>query len=230
MTDVRGRGYPGGMCASYGLDPRFSDAELLAEQDAAILEGLRSWAEKNAGETLRPTGRIARNLNPLVVPDDEGAALQPAWWGHLVGGAPARYPSINTRSERLRERPGALRRRAIVPATGWYERRKADRTWHEFGLGDGVLFGMAAVVQDGRTHDGAQFTCYSIVMRDAPAHLAGVHDRMPVLVPAAFADDWLRGTQGPETLEEVLGAAAGLDDRVTVAERPNDTGEAERLF
>jgi len=230
VPDVRGPGYPGGMCASYGLDPRFSDAELLAEQDAALLEGLRSWAAENAGETLRPTGRIARNLNPLVVPDGAGAALQSAWWGHLVGGAPARYPSINTRSERLRERSGALRRRAIVPATAWFERRASDRTWHEFGLGDGVLFGMAAVVQNGRTDDGAEFTCYSIVMRDAPARLAGVHDRMPVLVPAAFAGDWLHSAQGPDTLEEALRAAAGLDDRVTATERPDDKGEPDRLF
>lgn len=99
------------MCASYGLDPRFTDAELLAEADGAILDGLREWAAANAGETLRPTGKNLRNLNPVVVDHDGSATLEPAWWGFLVNGEPARFPSINTRSERLQERPGAAKAR-----------------------------------------------------------------------------------------------------------------------
>ena len=55
------------MCASYGLDPRFTDTELLAAADEAVLEGLRGWAEQNARETVRPTGKNLRNLNPIVV-------------------------------------------------------------------------------------------------------------------------------------------------------------------
>ncbi len=59
VTDVGGRGYADGMCASYGLDPRFTDAEVLAAADDAVLEGLRVWAEGNAGETIRPTGKTS---------------------------------------------------------------------------------------------------------------------------------------------------------------------------
>lgn len=157
------------MCASYGLDPRFTDAELLAEADEAILEGLRSWAAENAGETLRPTGKNLRNLNPLVVASEGARVLEPAWWGYLVDGQPAKFPSINTRSERLQDRPGNARSRALVPATDWFEMQKPSRTWHEFGLEPGALFGMAAVTQRGRTPDGESVTCYSIVMRPAPA-------------------------------------------------------------
>ena len=56
------------MCASYGLDPRFTDTELLAAADEAVLEGLRGWAEQNARETVRPTGKNLRNLNPWCSP------------------------------------------------------------------------------------------------------------------------------------------------------------------
>lgn len=213
------------MCASYGLDPRFTDAELLAEADEAVLEGLRSWAQQNAGETLRPTGKNLRNLNPLVTASEGATALESAWWGYLVDGAPAKFPSINTRSERLQDRPGGLRSRAIVPATGWYEMQKPDRVWHEFGLGAGVLFGMAAVTQRGRTPDGEWTTCYSIVMRPAPAHLAGIHDRMPVLIPTAFADDWLMGEPSRELIDAALTAAETLDERVSAAARPDDKGD-----
>ncbi len=218
------------MCASYGLDPRFTDAELIEEIDDAVREGLRAWAAENAGETVRPTGRNLRNLNPLIVPGDGAAAVETGWWGFLVGGEPAKFPSINTRSERLRERPGGLRGRALVPATSWYEMQKPSKTWHEFLLDDGALFGMAAVTQRGRTSDGQWFTCYSIVMRPAPAHLAGVHDRMPLLVPASFGDEWLSSDPSAELLDEALHAAASLDERVTAIPRATDKGGADRLF
>ena len=218
------------MCASYGLDPRFTDAELLAETDAEIIDGLRAWAAHNAGETLRPTGRNLRNLNPLVVPRDGGVTLEHAWWGYLVNGTPAKFPSINTRSERLQERPGGASARAIVPATGWFEMQKPDRIWHEFGRDDGALFGMAAVTQRGRTPDGEWVTCYSIVMRPAPPHLERLHDRVPVLIPTAFAEEWLTSDGGREVVDEALAAAASLDERITAVARKNDKGEAERLF
>lgn len=212
------------MCASYGLDPRFTDAELLAEADEAVLEGLRSWAADNAGETLRPTGRNLRNLNPVVRFDEGAPTLEHAWWGFLVDGKPARFPSINTRSERLQEQPGKARGRAIVPTTGWFEMQKPSRVWHEFGLGSGILFGMAAVTQRGRTPDGDWVTCYSIVMRPAPEHLARIHDRMPVLVPPAFADDWLGEDPSRELIDQALAEASRLDERVAAVPRPDDKG------
>lgn len=217
------------MCASYGLDPRFTDAELLAEADVDVLDGLRHWAQRNEGETLRPTGKNLRNLNPVVVDAEGETTLEPAWWGFLVNGEPAKFPSINTRSERLQERPGSLKTRALVPATGWFEMKKPERVWHEFGVGAGVLFGMAAITQRGRTADGEWFTCYSIVMRPAPAHLADIHDRMPVLIPTAFAHDWLTAQGDRELIDEALLAAASLDDRVIAAPRADDKG-TERLF
>lgn len=218
------------MCASYGLDPRFTDSELVAAEDAAVLDGLRAWAEENAGETLRPTGKNLRNLNPLIVPRDGQVALEPAWWGFLVNGAPAKFPSINTRSERLQERPAGATSRAIVPATAWFEMQKPQRVWHEFRVDDGALFGMAAVTQRGRTAEGEWYTCYSIVMRPAPEHLAELHDRMPVLIPADHARDWLTAESGREIVDEALAAATALDERVTAVPRTDDKGRPERLF
>jgi putative SOS response-associated peptidase YedK len=217
------------MCASYGLDPRFTDTELLAAADEAVLDGLRGWAEDNARETVRPTGKNLRNLNPIIVQPETAPTLEPAWWGFLVGGEPSKFPSINTRSERLQDRPGGLKSRALVPATSWYEMKKPERVWHEFLVDDGALFGMAAVTQRGRTADGQSFTCYSIVMRPAPEHLAGIHDRMPLLIPAASSEDWLTAEPGREIIDEALLAAATLDERVQAAPRTDDKG-ADRLF
>lgn len=219
------------MCASYGLDPRFDDAELLAAADAALLDDLRALAERNAGETLRPTGRNLRNLNPLITGPEGAPVLEQAWWGYLVDGAPARFPSINSRSERLLEQPAGLRSRAIVPATSWYEMQKPSRTWQEFSLGGRVAFGMAAVTRHGRTDDGTWFTCYSIVMRPAPEHLAHVHERMPVLIPTSFAEDWLTAEAGPDVMAAALEASDEPTARVSVAPRASDVADdPDRLF
>ncbi|WP_091226348.1 SOS response-associated peptidase family protein [Microbacterium sp. 3J1] len=217
------------MCASYGLDPRFTDTELLEAADEAVLDGLRGWAEENAGETLRPTGKNLRNLNPIVVQPEGTPTLEPAWWGFLVGGEPSKFPSINTRSERLQDRPGGLKTRALVPATRWYEMKKPERVWHEFLVDDGALFGMAAVTQRGRTADGTSFTCYSIVMRPAPEHLADIHDRMPLLIPASLSADWLTAEPTREIIDEAIAASDEMAERVRTAPRADDKG-ADRLF
>ncbi|MCM3780067.1 SOS response-associated peptidase family protein [Microbacterium hydrocarbonoxydans] len=207
------------MCASYGLDPRFTDAELLEAADEAVLDGLRGWAQENANETVRPTGKNLRNLNPIVVQPDTAPTLEPAWWGFLVGGEPSKFPSINTRSERLQDRPGGLKTRALVPATSWYEMKKPERVWHEFLVDDGALFGMAAVTQRGRTTDGTWFTCYSIVMRPAPDRLADVHDRMPLLIPASLSHDWLTAEPTREIIDEAIAASEEVSARVTARPR-----------
>lgn len=217
--DVRGCDYAGGMCASYGLDPRFTDAELLAAADDAVLEGLRVWAQKNDGETIRPTGKNRRNLNPLIVQPDAAPLLEPAWWGFLVNGEPSKFPSINTRSERLQERPGGAKTRAIVPATSWYEMQKPSRQWNEFVVDDGTLVGMAAVTQRGRTADGTCYTCYSIVMRPAPDHLIELHDRMPLLIPPSLSHEWLTALATRDIIDQAILASNEIAARVDARPR-----------
>ncbi|GAA5092682.1 hypothetical protein GCM10023319_48480 [Nocardia iowensis] len=101
------------------------------------------------------------------------------------------FPSINSRSERLARGRGPLPQRAIVPASYWREMQKPQKLWHHLALPDAELLGLAAVARPGRTEDGAEFVCYSLVMHAAAAHIADVHDRMPVLVPPGFAEEWL---------------------------------------
>ncbi|WP_221585759.1 SOS response-associated peptidase family protein [Microbacterium sp. G2-8] len=203
------------MCASYGLDPRFTERDYVDAVDADLLQKLRGWAEENADETLRPTGKNKRNLNPLIVSSGGAPTLELAWWGYLVDGEPAKFPSINSRSERLRDRPAALRSRAIVPATRWFEMQKPSRTWHSFAAEDDGLLGMAAVTRPGRTSDGAEFTCYSIIMRPGLERHAGVHERMPLLIPAGFAPEWLSGdAPAQDLIDAALGAASAEDQRI----------------
>ena len=212
------------MCASYGLDPRFEDDDFVGVLDAELLRSLRTWAERNANETLRPTGKNLRNLNPIFVAGDGAPALELGWWGYLVNGEPAKFPSINTRSERVLQRPTALTARAIVPATRWFEMQKPSRTWYSFGLDSHELLGLAAVTQRGRTSDGASFTCYSILMQPAVASLSEFHDRMPVLIPPGLAVDWLQSVAPPHELLDAAMVSSGSVTKdlaaVAVTDRP----------
>jgi putative SOS response-associated peptidase YedK len=203
------------MCASYGLDPRFDADDYVEVLDVELLRSLRSWAGQNANETLRPTGKNLRNLNPILVSHGESPAVEFAWWGYLVGGEPARFPSINTRSERLQQRRPAPAGRAVVPATRWFEMQKSTRAWYGFGAGDHELLGLAAVTQRGRTSDGASFTCYSIVMQPSIEELSGIHDRMPLLLSADLAVEWLDvQNQTGDLVDAALAASATQSERI----------------
>ena len=197
------------MCASYGLDPRFATDEMQDFADQSLLDGLRDWAAQNDSDVLRPTGIRARNLNPIITARDR---WENGWWGFLEGGAPVKYPSINTRSERLARGKGPLPRRGIVPVTYWRERHSATKTWYHFGQ-DGELFGLAAVLRRGWTPEGNEVTCYSIVMRDAAGSVTPVHDRMPVLIGSRFAEEWLESTEPAAAVVDA--ALATSDDLVS---------------
>ncbi|MEJ1155586.1 SOS response-associated peptidase family protein [Microbacterium marmarense] len=217
------------MCASYGLDPRFSDPEELLADNEDLFDQLSAWSLANDGATLLPTGKNLRNLNPILVSQSGERTLEHAWWGYLIDGAPANFPSINTRAERLRERRETLPNRALVPATRWFEMRKPQRTWYEFNSARD-LFGMAAVTRPGRTADGTRYTCYSLVMRPASQELSEVHNRVPLLIPGSFADDWLTSDlSAAELTQEAIAQSESALRRVTARSidkrpQPRSTG------
>lgn len=207
------------MCASYGLDPRIGDyASFAAANDTAAMQSLLAWAEQNAGATIRPTGRIARNLNPLI----RGGQFELGWWGFLANGAPVKFASINTRLESLIDRPGKANRRVLVPASYWFEHEKPSKTRYAFTLPGRELFGIAAVAQTARLDDGT-ITTYSIVTRPAAAHITAIHDRMPLVIAPSMYASWLdEGQQGSRELVEAAAASsAELVPRVLAAAAPS---------
>lgn len=213
------------MCSAYGLDPRFTDGAYRDAADATVLEQLRAWAQGNKAATLRPTGPRALNTNPVLT---SLATLELGWWGYLAGGKPIRH-TTNTRSERFVESAKPLPRRAIVPASAWFEMQKPSRVWFTLALPERQLLGLAAFVRPGRAADGSEYLCYSLVMQPALDALSHVHDRMPVLVAPAFADEWLTSTApGSELLAGAFAtsAAVGAD----VAATPQQQETAGTLF
>jgi putative SOS response-associated peptidase YedK len=103
---------------------------------------------------------------------------------------------INARSETIAEKPtfrGAFAaRRCLVPASGWFEWQEKNpqgkHPWY-ICLTDQRVMGLAGLLfadQQG----GDQFV---IVTAAADGHLAKLHHRTPLVLPASGWSDWLSG-------------------------------------
>ena len=112
--------------------------------------------------------------------------LIPHWWNRDV------LPRLshNARAEEAAAKPlwrDAMRgARALMPALGWYEWREADRQPFYFKPRDGRLACIAALFS---LHKG-RLTC-ALLTHAAPADIALVHDRMPVILDDAAQQAWL---------------------------------------
>jgi putative SOS response-associated peptidase YedK len=127
------------------------------------------------------------------------------------------YKMINARSETVAEKPAfrdALKtRRCLVVADGFYEwQPRTDRSGKQpfhVTRADGAPFAFAGLWaswhgDDGHGGDHAIRSC-TIITTDANDKLRDIHDRMPVILPDAAAEQaWLEHGTPPELLPELL--------------------------
>jgi putative SOS response-associated peptidase YedK len=139
---------------------------------------------------------------------------------------------INARSESALEKPtfreSMLERRCLVPASGYYEWRKAGtaKTKYRFSApasatAPAAASAIASVSAPSalvapapapnqplylagcyRQEKGSSLCRFVILTRQATSELAVIHDRMPVIIPQAYAKDWL--CESPDAMEHAL--------------------------
>ncbi len=197
-----------------GADPFARDTDDQQSSDqAASLERKRRFA-------LAPTDPV-----PAIVPatpsagsesgSDSGSAgpgagrqLALLGWGLVPPWAPPSTAAqrINARVETVLDKPSfrrAIRRqRCLLPADGWYEwvRTPEGRRPHLVRPADGGLLAFAGIFERARRPDGTPLRTCSVLTGPAPAAVAWLHERAPLLVPAARWDDWLDPDVDAETL------------------------------
>lgn len=198
------------MCAGYGLEPlgpnsyrgeRGGAGGHLAPGDTAEGEAfLARWIAERQGKA-GITGKKALNLNPIIREVAGERRFDLAWWWLHVGGAPAKYTAFNARADRLLaswHQP--FQQRALLPAT-WYVEKGVRFKLPEGDAFGGSEFGIAAVTAPGLMPDGSDVTSYSLVTRDAVGQAAATHDRMPLVLPREFHEEWLTtGRVGDQSL------------------------------
>lgn len=207
------------MCGRYGLKLNIEEVvngvsalSVAVTLDDAALEAWQAPAD------IAPT-----DAAPVVVGDGPGvqAQLTLGRWGITrPADVPGRRPElvINARCETLHQRP--LFRpglRALLPASGWYEwpqttapakkgTRRAPMWLHrpvdEAGTNVETLLWVAALAFRDPA-DVAAPPRFVIVTRPPEAEIACVHDRMPALVPAELACDWMQQRLFPADLQGI---------------------------
>jgi putative SOS response-associated peptidase YedK len=145
-----------------------------------------------------------------------GRHLVPVRWGLVPSwsqGPDQRYSMINARAETVAVKPAfraAMRyRRCLVPASGFYEWQPAAGGKQPFAIRrpDQKPFAIAGLWELWQAPDGSELESCTLLVTEANARIAQIHDRMPVILdPVDFAT-WLdRHRQHPDDLLGLLRA------------------------
>ena len=160
-----------------------------------------------------------REILPLVW------GLVPAWTRKVSLEA----QMFNARAETVAEKPSfrnALRRRrCLIPASGYYEWRRASsgsRQAYLVRAGSGEPLSLAGIWEKWIGANGSEIWSCAILTTKASSYLAQVNDRMPVVLPPEVHDTWLDPPEKPARLVlPLLQPADGLE-AVPVGPAVND--------
>lgn len=187
------------MCGRFAF---YSPAEA-----AAALFGVESSLDIEPRYNIAPTQRVAAVRNS---PDGERELVMLRW-----GLVPfwAKDPTIgnrmiNARAETVAEKPSYRNaykhRRCVVLADGFYEWQKQGEAKTPFfiTLASGEPFALAGLWENWTDRDtGESLQTTTLITTDANKFMARLHHRMPVILEANTATDWLAGST--ELLDDV---------------------------
>lgn len=107
------------------------------------------------------------------------------------------YKTINARSETVEKSPAYRaafkHRRCLIPADGFYEwkRLKSGKQPYLIRKGDETLFALAGLWEHWKGPDDQEIESCTIITTRANDLLAGLHERMPVIIDPGGYDLWL---------------------------------------
>lgn len=196
------------MCGRFTLT--YAVAQRLARALGVSVEDLEGWEPRF---NIAPTQE-----HFIVVLRGEDRQVLPARWGLLndwIRDPKDATKTFNARAETLAERPAFRaafeQRRCVVPADGFYEWQghRESRRPYWFHRRDGGLLLFAGLYEHWQPRGGPPAWTFTIVTTEAKGRLAEFHDRMPVILDDAAADDWMYAKTGEHRLRELIRSASG---------------------
>ncbi len=146
-----------------------------------------------------------------------GATGQPEWkkakWGLIPEWSKdpkSGAKLINARCETIAIKPSFKKafknRRCLVPTNGFYEWKKENkrRLPHLIGLSDDKPFAFAGIWERWKSTEGEIVESFSIITTEANDLVAGLHDRMPVIVGPEDYTAWLDPTTPLNELGRIM--------------------------
>ena len=138
---------------------------------------------------------------PLIAAEDGGARVaEMRWWlvPHWSKAADVKYATFNARSEKMATsnafRSPFLRRRCVVPVSGFYEWVKDvdGRKLPRYVVPDDAEAGLLlAGLWDRWQGEGRTLESFAVVTTAAHPSLQWLHSRQPVMLSEAEASHWL---------------------------------------
>jgi putative SOS response-associated peptidase YedK len=179
------------------------------------VEAIRRLFGVEESPNLQARYNIAPTTNIIAIrsiADLEGnkTELFKARWGLIPSWAKSTDFSakmINARSETAKEKP-AFRaayenRRCLIPANGFYEWQKLDKTTKQpwfIKLKTAPLFAFAGLWESWVAPDGEEIESCTILTTLAAESIAFIHHRMPVIIDENSHKDWLLGNSNESLL------------------------------
>ena len=189
------------MCGRYFIDDSLKGFEPLIEE---LNRGKPGGTPIKTGE-IRPT-----DVAPVIA-NSRARRQRPFLMRWGFGGRDS-HVVINARSETALVRPmfrdAMLERRCLVPASYYFEwQAQGKRRIKHAMKQDGPVMYMAGLY---RLEVGEPLAAFTILTQKADERIAHIHDRMPVLLPAQWAEEWLSPTADAQQLLERARGAVGV--------------------
>lgn len=189
------------MCGRFALVTEKRVLELLLEIE--FYEEIDSRYNIAPSEMILALRRNPRSGQKELIRMRWG--LLPAWADGKagVGGF------INARAETVAVKPsfrGAfLHRRALIPASGFYEWRKEEKSRQPYfiHLQGGRPFAFGGIYETGRLKEQPPESC-AIITIAANSLIAPIHHRMPLIIPEELYRPWLDPRTPSEQLQNML--------------------------
>jgi putative SOS response-associated peptidase YedK len=188
------------MCGRYAL--------TLTPEALRELYGYADRPNFPARYNIAPTQPV-----PVIFPEAGTLRFRLMRWGFLPAWVkdPKDFPLvINVRSETAAEksafRNAFKRRRAIMPADGFYEWRKVGKERQAFLIRrrDRQAFSFAALWETYASKDGSEIDTVAIMTTDANATLAPIHHRSPLILSEADHTRWLDPESTADDIQKLL--------------------------
>ena len=171
----------------------------------AWVDWLGRWSPSEIG--VMPSYNVApsRQIAVQIVEADGLASAQAMRWGLIPKWSKefkSKYATFNARIESIKSKPSyqnawRQRQRCVIPMSGYYEWRNGDnntgtpqkQAFYISDLNDGLL--LAAGIYE---IWGEQNLSCSMLTQPASQLLAGIHQRMPVLLTSRTIEQWLHAS------------------------------------
>jgi putative SOS response-associated peptidase YedK len=150
--------------------------------------------------TLAPRYNIAPTQSLPVIIKQSPNQIVLMQWGlvpHWAKAGKGDYAMINARAETLAQKPTFRKllsfHRCLVPASGFYEWQASanGKTPHYIHLKDEPLFAFAGLYERTKDDQGHELLTYTIITTAPNSLMAGIHNRMPVILPQEAEETWL---------------------------------------